>query len=414
MKDYIRLKEVSIGDRRIDYRFESSLKFFDRDRFGVWYDHDFERPSASMAAVPFAAVMASFMWMNGADLEMEVLDEGFADSIRQAEGYFHGWFSKRWDFKGQLKTAVEKNTTKGTGEGVLYSGGLDALTTYLRHKDAKPQLFSFIGADVPQDQPKLVDACRKSFKEFAEHERVKHWLVESDFWKLLDHSKQRPWTNNWWGEACHAMILASITAPVSYRELNKIWIASSHVVDEVDYGWGSDYYLDNMLHWAGASLKEDNEHAGRFDKMRYFKDYPQYYRFLRVCYTWWNWSGSEINCGRCEKCYRSILELLLNKIEPSACNFSLKGDIFGDVRKAFEKSHVYYTFFNGGSAGLVFWQEIQDAAKKDLGLDRNGSHAFLKWFTGYERLKTIHTELWGRLVYWARVARWNVMKRLKG
>ena len=378
MKDYIRLKEVQVGPRRIDYRFESSLRFFDRDTFSVWYDQDFQAPSAGIAVLPFAAVMAPFMWMMGADLEMEVIDEGYADSLQKARDYYHGWFSKKWSFAGALKADLQKNETAGEGEGVLYSGGLDALTAYIRNRDAKPELFSFFGADVPLKQTKLVEACRKSFKEFASIEGVRHWSIESDFWTLFDHKKLKRWTNNWWGETCHAMVLAAITAPVSYRRLKRLWIASSHVAGSVDYGWGSDYSLDNHLHWGSTRMEEDSPYIERFDKMRYFKDYPEYHRFLRVCYTWWNWSGNEINCGRCEKCYRTICELLLNGVDPMVCNFHPSEKIFADIKSALEKSHVYYTFFDGGPAAVGFWKEIQEAAFKDLGLDRCGSHDFFR------------------------------------
>mgnify|MGYP001606790418 CR=1 FL=1 len=411
MKDYIRLKKVELGDRRIDYRFESSLRFFDRDMFSIWYDHDFEAPSAGIAAVPFAAVMAPFMWMSGADLELEVLDEGFADSLQKAKEYYHHWFSKKWLFTGRLKTSTQENERRADGEGVLYSGGLDALTTYIRHRDAKPELFSFFGADVPLKQTKLVEACRKSFKEFADLERVKHWCMESDFWTLFDHKKLKRWTSNWWGETCHAMVLAALTAPVRYRQLGKLWIASSHAAGSIDYGWGSDYDLDNRLHWGSTRLEEDYPHASRFEKMKYFKDFPQYHRFLRVCYTWWNWSGNRINCSRCEKCYRSICELLLNGVDPEKCNFSVHEKTFEDLKKALQKSHVYYTFFNNSPAAVCFWREMQDAATQDAGLDRYGSHEFFRWLVRYKGLETMRTSFRGRLVYWARILRWNLFHR---
>src|SRR3989338_2176219 len=125
-------------------------------------------------------------------------------------------------------------------------------------------------------------------------------------------------------------------------------MASSHVAGTADYGWGSDFDLDNHLRWGSSSLEHDLEHAPRIQKMRSFIEHPEYYRFLRVCYTWWNWTGETINCSRCEKCYRSICELMLNGVDPALCGFRMSEDMFADIRRALEKSHAYYSFFGGG------------------------------------------------------------------
>lgn len=363
-----------------------------------------------MLTVPFAAVMASLSWMTGADLEMDVLDESYVGSLKKARDYFYRWFSKKWSFAGQIKARTEKNEGSAVREGVLYSGGLDALTTYIRHREKKPMLFSFFGADIPLGQPKFADACKRSFHEFAGSEGVELCCIDSDFWDLFakDDLKQR--TLNWWGETAHAMVLSAMTAPFSYREFGRLWMASSHMKDSADYGWGSDYDLDNDLCWGDTYLKEDFHDGSRIRKIQYFKNYPEYHRFLRVCYNWWRRTGEAINCGRCEKCLRTICELMLNGIDPADCNFQMTDATFPELRKALEKPYAYHSFFNGGSSALEFWTEIRRMCLSGGVLDRYGSGKFFKWLVKFDKIEKMKSTALGRAMFRFRRLRWDLMR----
>ena len=413
MKDFIRLTEAVQIDRRIQYRFESSLPLFVKKDFYVEYTRDFQAPSAGILAMPFASVMISISWMTGADLEMDVLDEAFAESLGKAKLYFQKWFSNKWSFAGALKARTEKNEGGGRREAMLYSGGMDALTTYIGHRSQKPVLFSFFGADIPLDQTKLVKDCRKSFEDFAQNEGIDLWCIESNLWSLFDHKKLKQWAENWWGQAAHATVLGALTAPVCYRDVGRLWIASSHVRDSVDYGWGSDYHLDNLLCWAGTRMEQDLPDKTRFQKVKLFAQHPDLHRYLRVCFTWWKWSGDQINCCSCEKCYRTVCELLLNGADPAGCNFKVTEDMFRDMKTSLQKRHAYYTYFHGVPAALEFWRDIRRAAAGYEGFDRPASKEFFKWLKDFKRLDTLRTDQLGRLIYWLRETRWKLVQKFK-
>ncbi len=344
---------------------------------------------------------------------MDVLDENYIESLKKAREFFYGWFSKKWSFAGKIKATPVKNTGSASREGVLYSGGLDALTTYIRHKDKKPILFSFLGADIPLDQTKLVDACKRSFREFAANEGLDLCCIESDLFTLMKPGDIAHWTSNWWGEASHAMVLGALTAPYSYKELGKLWIASSHVAGTLDYGWGSDGHLDNNLRWGSTCLENDFEHANRMQKIQFFKAHPEYHRYLRVCFTWWHLNGDEINCSRCEKCYRTMCELILNQIDPAGCNLVITDNTYADIRIALEKSYVYYSFFGGVPAALVFWREIRDLGKAGEAMERHGSRDFFKWLAGYTKIDTMKSTPMGRALFRLRLIRWDLQKRMR-
>ncbi len=414
MKHYIRLKRVLREGRKLTYQFESSLDVFKKHEFYILYENDFPAAGDSILAIPFAAVMASISWITGADLEMAVLDENYVESLKKAREYFYGWFSKKWSFAGEIKATPVKNRGSATREGVMYSGGLDSLTTYIRHKDNKPILFSFFGADIPLDQVQEVDACKRSFHEFATHEGLEICCIESDLHTIFKPKDLNRLTGNWWGETSFAMVLSAVTAPYSYSVLSKLWIASSHVAGTLHCGEGSDSTLDNHLRWADTQLQNDFDDADRMKKIQFFKNYPNYHRYLRVCFTWQHLhlKGGEINCSRCEKCYRTICELLLNDISPADCNLLVTKDTFADLKKALERSHVYYSFFRGSSVALVFWKEIHTLSKAGSGMECHGSGDFFKWFAGYNKICTLKGTPIGRIVFRLKVVLWWLKKRV--
>ncbi len=410
MKHFIRLKQVVCEGRKLTYRFESSLSLFNRKEFYVLYDRDFPTPSAGILAVPFASVMISLSWMTGADLEIDVLDEAYERSLTAARAYFYKWFSKKWSFAGTVRVKrTEKNAGGASRDGMLFSGGLDSLTTYIRHKDQKPLLFSFFGADIPLDQTEFVDACRQSFQEFAAHEGVELCCIESDLWTLFNHSRLRKWVTNWWGEASHGMVMSAMTAPCSYKELGRLYIASSYPAGEI-FGWGSCLELDSQLRWGSTLLEHDFTNTTRFEKTQYFKNFQEYHPFLRVCLTWWKWTGEKMNCCVCEKCYRTICHLMLVGVDPANCNFAVSERTFDEIKYAIEKPHAYYSFL---TTGLWFWKEIRRMAREKKALDKYGSQKFFDWLAGYDRIESVKDTPAGRMMFELRKIRWNLMSKFK-
>ncbi len=415
VKKFIRLASVDKESRRVTYHFESSLDIFKKKRFSLWYDRDLPPGGPGILAVPFAAVMAPLSWMTGADLEIPVLDEAYEASLRTARGYFLKWFSRRWSFAGTLRTKTEKYEGGGRREGMLYSGGLDSLTSYLRHRDKKPLLFSFFGVDIPLDQPVLLAECRKAFSDLARTEGVDLCFIESDVLEMIDLDRIRRFTRRWWGETTHALALSAFTAPVSHHELSTLWIASSHVAGSATYGWGSDYEMDNELRWGATRLQEDFSNADRSEKIRFFAGYPAYHRFLRVCYNWWSLTGTSVNCGRCEKCYRTICLLMVNGLDPAQYGFEMSPGIFQDLKKQLLKKHVYYSFFQGSTISFEPWEELQRAARRAdaAPLDQYGSREFFAWLARHRDISAIRGSGAGRLIFALREARWKLLLRIK-
>lgn len=74
------------------------------------------------------------------------------------------------------------------------------------------------------------------------------------------------------------------------------------------FPWGSDFRVDHLLSNDATELVHDGAHASRMAKILTISGWKPSFDRLRVC--WENPSGLR-NCGRCDKCLRTMIGLEL-------------------------------------------------------------------------------------------------------
>ncbi|MGA2628287.1 MAG: class I SAM-dependent methyltransferase [Candidatus Bathyarchaeia archaeon] len=105
-----------------------------------------------------------------------------------------------------------------------------------------------------------------------------------------------------WGRLYHGAALASFGLALE-RGFKTIYIAGGHQPRHI-HPWGSHPLLDPL--WSTESLRFVSEgcEIGRVEKTRFLAQFPIAMDTLRVC--WLN-PSNEYNCGRCEKCIRTMI-----------------------------------------------------------------------------------------------------------
>ena len=92
----------------------------------------------------------------------------------------------------------------------------------------------------------------------------------------------------------------------------KVIIASSYASADL-HPWGSPPLLDPL--WSTESLEIVHDGGEtRLEKLRGLAGHPEGLALLRVCWE----NADENNCGRCEKCLRTMLELRALGVEFTA------------------------------------------------------------------------------------------------
>ena len=111
-----------------------------------------------------------------------------------------------------------------------------------------------------------------------------------------------------WGEKFHGAALAAVAHAFS-RRLSHVAIASSDTISTLK-PYGSHPLLDPLYGSYDLSLQHDNIRLSRFQKTQLITGCEVSLQNLRVCTSTARLRPGELNCGRCEKCYRTMAALV--------------------------------------------------------------------------------------------------------
>jgi hypothetical protein len=254
-------------------------------------------------ASPFAAALLLPSMKQGEDLIIEGSISG-----RLREG-MHAIMREvlRWDIglkPIKIRAASLAADPPGRPRSAsFFSGGVDSFYTYLKHKaapEAADRVGSLIlvnGFDIDRRNTRLWDRALENIGAVAEADHVELVVVRSNIQGLVEPILLWDYT--------HGGCLAAVGLFLR-RGFHRIYIPSTHSVAE-QIPWGSNLALDG--HWSteGTTFVHDGTEATRLEKViSQIAGSPLALQHLRVCFA--NADGA-YNCGRCDKCLRTMINL---------------------------------------------------------------------------------------------------------
>lgn len=197
--------------------------------------------------------------------------------------------------------------------GSFLSGGVDSLATLRKNR-----------LDFPLDHPASIQDCivvhgfdiggtSRFGTESAVFDRALTILQEpvqdAEVTLISIRSNVRLLHDDvgFWMSYFHGAALASVAHSLSKR-LTRVYIASSDDIPPIPAPWGSHPLLDANYGSYALQIRHDGLNLTRLDKVKLVADWDAALRNLRVCTE--N-ADSALNCGTCEKCIRTMLELLV-------------------------------------------------------------------------------------------------------
>jgi hypothetical protein len=209
--------------------------------------------------------------------------------------------------------------------GSFLSGGVDSLATLRRNRlDFPPEHrrsirdcllvhgFDIGGKEASGSEVEVFDRALAALSAIIEDANVTLIPVSTNIRHLDD-------SDHFWIFEFHGAALASVAHAFSNR-LTWVSIASTYDIPNLSR-WGSHPLLDPNYGSAELQIRHDNLWMSRLEKVRLVADWDVALRNLRVCT--YNPPGMP-NCGRCEKCLRTMLELLAVGKLAHASTFSQK------------------------------------------------------------------------------------------
>lgn len=359
----LKLNKISLNEngQRINYDYtvqKAFEKYFSKNTvFYAKYGCNLDEVPNSILVIPFLSNIMPIAWFAGFNVEVPEVDEDFYNALKEVKLEFEKQFNN-YPLKGNLVAEkIIKNNITGKKTVMLFSGGVDAYATYIRIHNKTPDLVTILGADIEiKDQ-----AQWKSFTAFIENEP----LLKNNQKQYIETNVREFYTYQvelllkeigWWGQVQHGLSLIGSLAPISYiNGYKEVFIASSYT-KEIDIAWGSTPQIDEKIRWAGIQVHHDGYELKRQDKVDLIANFSNETKNkfkLRVCYSELR---NGFNCSNCEKCYRTILGLILNGENPNHYGFNVNKDIYNNM---FITLNEY-----GASRGMqYFWWELMEKAK---------------------------------------------------
>jgi hypothetical protein len=210
----------------------------------------------------------------------------------------------------------------GPGTALCFTGGVDSFFSLLRGDHHPTHLLFVLGFDVDLDDAWRVARTEASVREVARELDLAPIVVRTD---LRHHPRfaEVSW------EHTHGAALAAVGHLLS-TAIATLVVPPSYHADRL-VPWGSRPDLDPG--WSvprRLAVVHGDASGRRLDRVLAIADHPLVHRHLRVC--WQNVPG-ELNCGRCEKCVRTMAMLAiadaLDAVETLPARADLPGAIDG-------------------------------------------------------------------------------------
>lgn len=351
----ITIDEPRISNNIISYSYRVEgpwREAFRLDReFRIEYSIDVSKVPLGVAIVPLLANVLPMAWVYDAEIKASVCDADFYRCIPEVKrGYEDMYPMVR--FGGNLDVArIEDNAGAREGAICLFSGGVDAFNTLIQHVDESPLLLTLRGADITLDDDGGWDNVVHHVESVSSDFEVGCTSVSSSFRSFLNEGllgrKVAVSGDGWWHGFQHGIAIISHAAPLAYA-LNKevIYIASSNTAStRREVTCASDPSIDNNVRFCGSRASHDGFELTRQDKVHNIVGYSRMTGTpikLRVC---WESSGGS-NCCACEKCARTILEVIAEGGEPADYGFSFTSEQFDRLmRKLHYIELIHYPFY---------------------------------------------------------------------
>lgn len=389
MKNRIIVNDVRISANRIDYVWysEGDIKECFKPTEALFFEYSsvIDDIPKSIAVLPFLCNILPLAWLYDAEIIVNEVDRSFYKSIAKVKQGFIEMYPML-SFQGSLQAKAIVDNSFATAEpkaAVFFSGGVDSNFTLIDHLDEKPALITIIGADIELTDKNGIESLKKLVVETSKQCNLDSVTITSSFRKCMNYRKLDAKTaashNGYWGGFQHGMAICGQAMPYAFLNgIETVYIASSRFVQDKDenQAWGSAPMIDDNLRFAFGRVIHDGYYAyNRQDKIRHIKEHVSRTGrkvHLHVC---WETGGGK-NCNCCEKCFRTMLALLLEGGNPNEYGFSFTSKT-GSIMESYFK-HICSLH------GMLFqrWIELQEKFLADRGF-LSGDRSF-DWLASFD------------------------------
>lgn len=296
---------------------------------------------ACPGADPFVAIALLPAMVLGTELRVEgPVARETIEASRRVQALYVRWFPRLRPIR--VEAPLRTSGRRPAGVLSLFSGGVDSFYSALQTRDRLTHLLFVHGFDIPLAASKLRVQVAGPLRSAAAELGVPLLEMETNAREFTD--SYLPW------DFAHGAAIAA-AGMVLAGTVGEVMIPSSGESLTSRYrtrlSWGSHPDLDPLWTTTEQQFVHHAADTGRQAKMRLLATSDTAMRYLRVC--WQNPAGA-YNCGRCEKCLRTMAGLRILDASDRCPRFPSALDRAAVQRTAITEPDV------------VFWRELEEAA----------------------------------------------------
>ena len=379
------LDKIKVNNNRVDYFFtptKNLQKYFNNNNnLFIEYNYELTDIPESILAIPFVSNIIPLIWITNSTVKVNELDKSFYDCLNGLKESYQNMFPNV-DFNGTILVGkVVENTYEPVHNvATLFSGGLDAITTFIRVKDKNPLLITEFGwHESEMKKSEVWEADKENAVEFAKKYGLENILVQSNYGNFInarniDKDFAKRLGDSWWHGLHHSLAIISAAIPLAFKlKVEFIYIASSHSIG-LEVPCASNPTTDNKIKFGSGRVFHDGFELTRQAKTKVVVDYFSSIKEtinIRVCFK------NEENCCNCEKCLRTILGIVAEGKNPKDFGFNIPDDLSTHVEKFLFDNIKFFTKTN-----IMFWNTIKQRIKENK--NNIPSKLMLEWFLNYD------------------------------
>lgn len=276
----------------------SSSYEFDQQRFDIWYEVS-QGPIADGIETFLAACVVPAMKLGYAVKCPAPVSARLLEGITHFQKIMHGWYPAL----KQVPILAEAKTTsveRAKGVASCFSCGVDAFYTLLKHRPSITHGVLIHGFDFPVSHV----MTRQTVTRMAHHAAGQFNLpliqVATNIRELADRYTD-------FRLQYHGSMLGSVALLLT-PQFSTLYVPSTHAfADQKPLGSHPD--LDHRWSSEQIDLVHDGCEAYRVEKVAKVAQSDAALSVLRVCWHTIKKQGEAYNCGRCEKCTRTMMDL---------------------------------------------------------------------------------------------------------
>ncbi len=261
----------------------------------------FESGDASLqpAAEAFGCAALPVAVEHHADVVLDApLDAVWNTHVKAIQETWRQWWRIR---RARIYPRAEQKQpfVKARGVALCFTSGVDSFYSLLRGGYAFDHLIFVQGYDVKLSDAARAEAAERSLREVAAAVGAKAVVIRTN---VREHPTFR--AADW--ERTHGGALAA-TGHLLRQTIGILAISASYPY-YLDTPWGSHWKIDPLWSSSQVEIVHSGAWLWRKEKLEALAEEDLVRKHLRVC---WQSGGTEVNCGFCEKCVRTMLILAL-------------------------------------------------------------------------------------------------------